>query len=459
MKKSRIIAAVSALMLTATLGTSVFAEKRYSAVSAKYPWYSSYTKYYYESWDDAMAASGNNDFYVTYAYGKTSGSAQPTYTWYSSYTGLYYRTKADAVEASRHNASYVKEVTSAKTSTNYSSGSSSRSSSSYSYSSGSTKGSSANMLDAPKKITYTATPNSITLNWAEVGGADGYKVYKYNSSAKKLEEYTSVTSSSCRVTGLKANTTYIFKISPLDKVNGKYIEGKKSKQLNAKTSPLPDAPSNNFTGKVTSGGETYYFNNGKRVKGFVKTGKGYMYFDPTNYEMKKGFMFKKGLYYFNKDGIMLTNTKVEINRTMYYFGKDGRATTLPVAGKHTLLIPYIMRYGEVEEYTEDATLKTKWLVDENREEGILVYSQQVRMSDGADKEGKWLVKDLERMGYKVELYDIEEDDYLVQYQYAISKNSQYLGVMLYTTTDTLDFLDYDYPNKYEATIEISGADI
>ena len=63
------------------------------------------------------------------------------------------------------------------------------------------------------------------------------------------------------------------------------------------------------------------------------------------------------------------------------------------------------------------------------------------------------------MGYKVELYDIEEDDYLVQYQYTISKNSQYLGVMLYTTTDTLDFLDYDYPNKYEATIEISGADI
>ena len=71
-----------------------------------------------------------------------------------------------------------------------------------------------------------------------------------------------------------------------------------------------------------------------------------------------------------------------------------------------------------------------------------------------------MVKDLERMGYKVELYDIEEDDNLVQYQYAISKNSQYIGVMLYTATDILEFLgDYDYLNKYEATIEISGTDI
>ena len=58
----------------------------------------------------------------------------------------------------------------------------------------------------------TATVNSITLQWTKTAGATGYEVYKYNSSTKKYAKIDTVTTNSYKVTGLKGNTTYKFKV-------------------------------------------------------------------------------------------------------------------------------------------------------------------------------------------------------------------------------------------------------
>lgn len=60
--------------------------------------------------------------------------------------------------------------------------------------------------------TKTATVNSITLQWTKTAGATGYEVYKYNSSTKKYVKIDTVTTNSYKVTGLKGNTTYKFKV-------------------------------------------------------------------------------------------------------------------------------------------------------------------------------------------------------------------------------------------------------
>ena len=84
-------------------------------------------------------------------------------------------------------------------------------------------------LASPENIRASAkTKNSITLKWDKVAGADAYKVYMYNSKTGKYEEYKTVTSNSCTIKNLKKNTKYKFKVSALDKVNGKYKEGEKS---------------------------------------------------------------------------------------------------------------------------------------------------------------------------------------------------------------------------------------
>ena len=84
-------------------------------------------------------------------------------------------------------------------------------------------------LASPENIKASAkTQNSITLKWDKVAGADAYKVYMYNSKTGKYEEYKTVTSNSCTIKKLKKNTKYKFKVSALDKADGKYNEGEKS---------------------------------------------------------------------------------------------------------------------------------------------------------------------------------------------------------------------------------------
>lgn len=57
--------------------------------------------------------------------------------------------------------------------------------------------------------------NYITVSWDKQTAANGYEVYKYNSSTKKYELYKNITNANtntCKVTGLSANKKYYFRV-------------------------------------------------------------------------------------------------------------------------------------------------------------------------------------------------------------------------------------------------------
>jgi hypothetical protein len=92
-----------------------------------------------------------------------------------------------------------------------------------------------NMGKAPTP-TATATKNSVTLKWAEVEGATGYRVYQYSpskdeyvvkASIKGAETYT--------VKNLKENNTYKFKIKPYAKTSDGVKWVKASSAVSIKT--------------------------------------------------------------------------------------------------------------------------------------------------------------------------------------------------------------------------------
>ena len=74
------------------------------------------------------------------------------------------------------------------------------------------------------KMGKTPTPKatgfntSVTLNWSEVEGATGYRVYQYSPSKDKYVVKASIKGTTTyKVTGLKENKTYKFKIKPYAK--------------------------------------------------------------------------------------------------------------------------------------------------------------------------------------------------------------------------------------------------
>ena len=76
---------------------------------------------------------------------------------------------------------------------------------------------------APKaisKITATQTTTTITLKWNKVTGADGYRVYKYNSKTKKYEKLKDVKGTSLKISKLKADTAYKYKVRAYTKDDG-----------------------------------------------------------------------------------------------------------------------------------------------------------------------------------------------------------------------------------------------
>ena len=96
-------------------------------------------------------------------------------------------------------------------------------------------------LSAPKNISFSQTSDSVTLEWNSVKGASGYKIYRYDENSKKYKSaYTSKTTS-YKITGLKSNRTYSFKIAAVSKINGKTVTGKMSSSIKVTTAPVfPD---------------------------------------------------------------------------------------------------------------------------------------------------------------------------------------------------------------------------
>lgn len=82
---------------------------------------------------------------------------------------------------------------------------------------------------------YTAT--CIKLQWNAVNGATSYKVYKYNSSNKKYELFGTTSSTIYKVTGLKKNTKYYFKVVASRTLNDTTYDGAESTKFQAATKP------------------------------------------------------------------------------------------------------------------------------------------------------------------------------------------------------------------------------
>ena len=116
-------------------------------------------------------------------------------------------------------------------------------------------------LAAPTGVKTTQTGNSVKLSWNKVSGAGGYRVYKYNAATKKYEKYKDVTGTTCTVKGLKASTTYKFKVATL-----KFTTQSSSKTLSKKTSSSATSVKLTWSAVKGAGGYRVYKYNASTKK-------------------------------------------------------------------------------------------------------------------------------------------------------------------------------------------------
>ncbi len=66
-------------------------------------------------------------------------------------------------------------------------------------------------------IEASQTITTITLKWSKVTGADGYRVYRYDSKTKKYVKLKDVTSTTLKISDLKAGTKYKYRVRAFTK--------------------------------------------------------------------------------------------------------------------------------------------------------------------------------------------------------------------------------------------------
>ncbi len=100
-------------------------------------------------------------------------------------------------------------------------------------------------LAGPTKLKKSVTTSSVTLSWNKVSGASAYRVCKYDASTGKYVKYKDVTGTSCTISGLKASTTYKFKVITLKKSGKTYKKQKASVAISVKTAAEKPAADRN----------------------------------------------------------------------------------------------------------------------------------------------------------------------------------------------------------------------
>lgn len=91
--------------------------------------------------------------------------------------------------------------------------------------------------------TKSRTTTSVTLKWNKKAGADGYYLYRYDSSTKKTSKIATLkgsSSTSKKITGLKAGTYYYYYAAAYT-VDSKTKTGAKSSKLTTSTKPKTPA--------------------------------------------------------------------------------------------------------------------------------------------------------------------------------------------------------------------------
>lgn len=121
---------------------------------------------------------------------------------------------------------------------------------------------------APKAATgvkaKTVTSSSITLEWSKATGTTGYRVYQYSPSKGEYVLKKSLTGNSYKVTGLKGNTTYKFKIRSYAKTaDGTVVWGEDSSVLSTKTKSA-------YSVKLSTDSATLYVGGSKTLKATPK---------------------------------------------------------------------------------------------------------------------------------------------------------------------------------------------
>lgn len=79
-------------------------------------------------------------------------------------------------------------------------------------------------LAKPSSLKASVSEKKITLSWSKVSGAEAYRVYQYDASKEKYVKLKDITKNKTTIT-VKKNGTYKFKVSSLDKKNGKFVVG------------------------------------------------------------------------------------------------------------------------------------------------------------------------------------------------------------------------------------------
>ena len=80
--------------------------------------------------------------------------------------------------------------------------------------------------------------DKLRLNWKQVKGAEGYRIYRYNTQTKEYEKIKTITSGTTLTwvnSNLDKNTTYKYKIKAYIKVDGSQYEGEYSQVAKGKT--------------------------------------------------------------------------------------------------------------------------------------------------------------------------------------------------------------------------------
>ena len=76
---------------------------------------------------------------------------------------------------------------------------------------------------------------TIKLTWKKVKNASGYVIYRYSAKSKTYKKIKTTAKASCKVTKLKSNTSYRFKVKAYAKLDGGIYYGSYSKRVKKKT--------------------------------------------------------------------------------------------------------------------------------------------------------------------------------------------------------------------------------
>lgn len=86
-------------------------------------------------------------------------------------------------------------------------------------------------------VASSQTTTSLKLSWKKTQGAQGYRIYIYDTAAKEWKKLKTTSELTCKVKNLKPGTMYEFRITAYRKINGETVWGNTSAAIATVTKP------------------------------------------------------------------------------------------------------------------------------------------------------------------------------------------------------------------------------